>query len=102
LLRFRVVAVRLRRMPVTEVRRDLCALVTRELPAGAEVAVEMTARGRPVAVLLHPGILQRLLVSSRTRQERDRLRDTIEVPADLERTSVGRVLQEAARRQPAA
>ena len=89
-------------MPITEVRRDLCTLVTRGLPAGAEVAVEITSRGRPVAVLLHPGILQRFLVSSGNRRQRDRLRDTIEVLADLERTSVGRVLQEAARRQPAA
>jgi antitoxin (DNA-binding transcriptional repressor) of toxin-antitoxin stability system len=102
LLRSGVVAVKMRRMPITEVRRDLCALVTRELPAGAETAVEITSRGRPVAVLLHPGMLRHLLVSSGDRGQRDRLRDTIEVLADLERASVGEALQEAVRRQPAA
>lgn len=95
-------AVKLRRMPITEVRRDLCALVTRGLSAGAEAAVEITSRGRPVAVLLHPAMLQRLLVSSGNRRQRDRLKDTIEVLADLERTSVGEKMQEAIRRQPAA
>ncbi|MDQ7840185.1 MAG: hypothetical protein RDU83_04050 [bacterium] len=92
----------MRRMPITEVRRDFCALVTRELPVGVEVAVEITSRGRPVAVLLHPGMLRHLLVSSGDRRQRDRLRDTIEVMADLERASVGEVLQEAVRRHPAA
>lgn len=95
-------AVKLRRMPITEVRRDLCALVTRGLSAGAETAVEITSRGRPVAVLLHPGMLQRLLVSSGNRGQIDRLKDTIEVLADLERTSVGEDIQRAIRRQPAA
>lgn len=90
---------RVKRIAITEARRDLCALVSGRLAGDTRAAVEITSRGRLVAVLLHPVTFRHIMASSRPPRRRDPLRGTVEILAPLEDISAGELLLEAIRRQ---